>query len=104
MKKTHIINPARFYTFVALLMTAIIFISIIGFNALSRNLAYGAGETDRSTRTIIIHRGETVWSVAESLADASDRDTREIVREIYRLNNLEQGSVQPGQPLLVPGF
>lgn len=104
MKRSHIINPARFYTFVTLLMVTIIIISIIGFNAIGRNLAYGAGESDTSTRTVMVHRGDTVWGIAESIAEASGHDTREVVRTIYRLNNLEQGSVQPGQPLLVPNF
>ena len=49
-----------------------------------------------------VAQGETLWAIAESIA--GDRDVRDVVHEIMRLNNLSTASLQAGQRLAVPNL
>ena len=49
---------------------------------------------------VTVQPGDTLWSLAEELAPA--RDTREVVAQIRRLNDLPGAGLQAGQLLLVP--
>ena len=46
--------------------------------------------------------GETLWQIAESIA--GDRDVRDVVHEIMRLNNLDTAALQAGQRLALPNL
>lgn len=46
--------------------------------------------------------GETLWTIAEQIG--GDRDVRDVVHEIMRLNNLTSANVQAGQQLALPNF
>src|ERR1700680_1219374 len=60
--------------------------------------AYGGGRT--GTDTVVVHPGQTVWSIA---ADRyPDDDTRARVAEILQLNRLGGQPVQAGERLSVP--
>lgn len=102
MKRVRVINPKRFYTFLALLMLVSIVLSFIVMSFISNKPALGASEIE--THSIIVHSGDTIWSIAEPIALLQKKDTRNVVREIYRLNNLEQMTIHPGQSLLVPNI
>jgi nucleoid-associated protein YgaU len=53
------------------------------------------------TTTVIVSPGETVWDIARQVAPQAD--TRSTVAEIEELNSLsDAGSIQVGQPLVVP--
>ncbi|WP_311478228.1 LysM peptidoglycan-binding domain-containing protein [uncultured Gulosibacter sp.] len=52
--------------------------------------------------TYTVMGGETLWSIAEKVA--GDRDVRDVVHEIMRLNNLPNANVQAGQQLALPNF
>ena len=48
----------------------------------------------------IVHRGDTLWSVARRIAP--DRDAREVVAELRQLNALRGATLLVGQQLLLP--
>ena len=48
----------------------------------------------------IVHRGDTLWSVARRIAP--DRDAREVVAELRQLNALRGATLVVGQQLLLP--
>lgn len=52
--------------------------------------------------TYTVMGGETLWSIAEKVG--GDRDVRDVVHEIMRLNNLSSANVQAGQQLALPNF
>lgn len=51
-------------------------------------------------REVTVEPGDTLWNIARSFG--SGRDTREVVWEIRKVNDLQQATVYPGQTLLVP--
>jgi nucleoid-associated protein YgaU len=51
--------------------------------------------------TVVVESGDTLWSIATSVADAED-DVRVVVDEIQRLNGLEGSDLVPGQVLQLP--
>ena len=52
-------------------------------------------------QTITIRGGDTLWSIASAFSDSS-QDVRELVREIRALNDVDPGSIYPGQKIKVP--
>lgn len=59
----------------------------------------GAGSTS-AVEQITVQSGESLWSVAARIAP--DNDTRVIVQQIRRLNDLDGSQLQVGQLLLLP--
>lgn len=54
-----------------------------------------------STSQTTVAPGETLWGVARRIAP--DRDPREIVAQLRRLNDLPTAGLQAGQQLVLPG-
>lgn len=100
MKHTVIVHPKRFYAFTTatILLIALTITFLVGFASDRSSSAASAS----SARTVIVREGDTVWSMALPLAKASNRDVRDVVRDIYRLNDLENHALHPGQPLQIP--
>ena len=53
-----------------------------------------------ATQTVVVGDGESLWSIASRTA--APGETREVMYEIERLNQLETSVLVPGQKLLVP--
>lgn len=53
-----------------------------------------------STATAVVAQGDSLWSIAQSVAPAAD--PRAVVEDIRELNGLRSNLIQPGQVLLVP--
>lgn len=100
MKHTVIVHPKRFYAFTtaAILLIALTITFLVGFASDRSSSAASAS----SERTVIVREGDTVWSMALPLAKASNRDVRDVVRDIYRINNLSSSGIHPGQKLRIP--
>ena len=47
-----------------------------------------------------VHRGETLWAVAQRIAPGSD--PRPVIAQLRRLNHLDSAALQVGQQLVVP--
>ena len=63
----------------------------------------GSGPTSPPPpRTHVIRSGETLWGIAVRYEPS--RDPRETVDAIVRANDLDAGSLAPGQQILVPSL
>jgi LysM repeat protein len=51
-------------------------------------------------RTVVVHSGDTLWSIAATAAPSTD--PRVTVEKIRLLNHLQGGAVQVGQELQLP--
>jgi LysM repeat protein len=74
----------------------------IAFAALSGGSALASGESAASVsfETITVMPGDTLWSIAETVAP--EADPREVIGEISRLNMLQGGTLQIGEELSIP--
>lgn len=74
----------------------------IAFAALSGGsaIASGADAAAVSVETVTVMPGDTLWSIATSVAP--DADPREVIGEISRMNLLRGGELQIGQTLAIP--
>ncbi|MDP5227865.1 MULTISPECIES: LysM peptidoglycan-binding domain-containing protein [Arthrobacter] len=53
-----------------------------------------------STVSVVVRPGETLWGIAQRVAP--ERDPREVVGEIARLNGLKASQLMAGQELFLP--
>lgn len=105
MTRVRIINPKRFYRFLVVFGIIIVLITFSLLNIFTREEVFGASElTTVDTFTVTVHRGDSIWSIAEPYAKEMKIDTRELVRQIYDLNNLDYMTVHPGQTLKIPNI
>lgn len=74
----------------------------IAFAAIGGGTAIAAGEVAGASdfATVMVMPGDTLWSIAESVAPATD--PRTVIRDIQKLNALGGGSLQVGQQLAIP--
>lgn len=84
-------NKKRFTIF--LIMTLLIASTLI-----STISAYGYKEIQYET--IRIHRGDTLWSIAERYG--GDSDIRKYIYEVKKINNLLTSQIVEGDQLKVP--
>ena len=81
------------------LVAGLVFASVIA-PASAGPVSAGAEEGVSSFETVTVGAGESLWSIAERIAPASD--PREVIGDIERLNSLEDSAVLPGQTLAIP--
>jgi nucleoid-associated protein YgaU len=60
----------------------------------------GGGLVLVSDSSVVVRQGDTLWSIARSVA--GDQDVRVVVDAIAELNDLRDTTLQPGQVLLLP--
>ena len=74
----------------------------LGFAAISGGSAIASGETavTASFETVMVMPGDTLWSIAESVAPQAD--PRTVISDITSLNALSSQSLQVGQQLAIP--
>ena len=74
----------------------------IGFAALGGGAAIASGDAAKavSFEMVTVMPGDTLWSIAQAIAPASD--PRSVIGEIERLNALGNGSLQVGQQIAIP--
>ena len=94
-----IVDKKKFVKMV-ILMIGIISVLFICFG----NISFSKGNT--KTKTIYVSNGDTLWSIAEYEQENNiyydDKDIRDIVYEIKKLNNLENNSnLVVGQKLII---
>ncbi len=78
--------------------------ALVVVGVVSGPMARALAPTDRldlvSSRTHVVRDGETLWSIATTLAP--DRDPREVIGEIEQLNRGASPSLVAGQVLHIP--
>ncbi|MGO4453977.1 LysM peptidoglycan-binding domain-containing protein [Arthrobacter sp. RAF14] len=82
----------------ALLLAAIITFAL--GTLLTPAIASDAHSVSSVTQTVVVQPGDTVWDIAQRVAPG--RDTREVVGEIARLNDMKASELVAGQELFVP--
>ncbi|MBS0025342.1 LysM peptidoglycan-binding domain-containing protein [Microbacterium paraoxydans] len=78
------------------LAVGIAFAAISGGSA----IASGADKPAAAVETITVMPGDTLWSIAGSIAP--DADPRDVIGDISRMNLLRGGEIQIGQELAIP--
>lgn len=53
------------------------------------------------TETVIVHTGDTIWSIAGRWCDDSE-SVSDVIDRIYEANNLINCNIFPGQTLVIP--
>ncbi|MDY0909260.1 LysM peptidoglycan-binding domain-containing protein [Microbacterium sp. CFBP9034] len=81
-------------------LPAVIAVGIAVISGGSALASRDAGAPADSFTTITVSSGESLWSIAESVAPHDD--PRDVVDAIVRLNALDSVTVQAGQSLSIP--
>jgi hypothetical protein len=83
------------------LVLAVTLLVVLAGLTLGHGSSLAAGRGDAPARhAVIVHSGETLWSVAARIAP--QQDPRLVVADIQSLNHLSSAAVEPGQQLVVP--
>ncbi len=73
----------------------------LGFAVLAGGSAIATGvASDAEFATVTVLPGDTLWSIAESVAPGAD--PRDVVYAMSRLNVIDGGVLVPGQELAIP--
>jgi hypothetical protein len=62
----------------------------------------GAGAERPPSRVFVVHRGDTVWSIAVRAAGPA-ADPRPVVDRLIQANDIHGARVSPGTRLILPG-
>ncbi len=95
-KRLRIISKTRFITFM------VIVISILGLilgSVFNFNKAYS--NTYERWEEITVKRGDTLWDIAKD-NNPKNLDTRRVVYNIMKYNNMENANIIAGQTLRIP--
>jgi nucleoid-associated protein YgaU len=85
-----------------LVLTVLIAAGIGAFTGqLGEGAAAGLEMEPVSRNSVVVHDGDTLWSIAERLAPGED--PRPLVDAISVANGVGAGSLMPGQTLVIPG-
>ena len=93
-KRVRIVNKRRFTLALFLLFISFLCAFMLMFNAVS-------GEEKIIYKDYVVVKGDTVWKIAD-INTGNDRDVREIVYEIVKVNNIKNQTIYPGQTIQVP--
>lgn len=94
-----IVNKEKFIKRISLII-GIIIISFICFS----NISFSKGEV--KTKTIYVSSGDTLWTIAKQEQENNiyygDKDIRDIIYQIKKLNNLQNNTnLMEGQKLII---
>lgn len=83
-------------------VVALLALALVAVVALVATRADADGpEGALAVRTHVVASGETLWAIAEGVAEPGD-DVRDVVLELVRLNRLPSAGLMAGQSIVVP--
>jgi hypothetical protein len=86
---------------IPLVLLAALLFFLAGFlNAPAKAADSAADLALTPTVSVTVQSGESLWGIAAQVAP--ERDPRDVIADIVQLNNLNAGTVLPGQQLFVP--
>lgn len=95
-----IVNVKKFIRTISILVILILIIILFS------NKTYSKVDTKYKEESIIL--GDTLWSISQEEAKNNkyfeNKDIREIVSEIKRINKLDNLDLREGQKLLIPTY
>lgn len=83
-------------------LVAVLALSAFAGGVRWEHLHEAASPANAQTTSVMVHPGDTLWSIAGRIA--CGRDTRTVTRVIVSLNQLPSHLIQPGQRLLAPAY
>jgi nucleoid-associated protein YgaU len=78
----------------------VVFLSAVALGVTVLAGRAGAG-AERSPRVFIVHRGDTVWSIAVRAAGPA-ADPRPVVDRLIEANDIHDARISPGTRLILP--
>lgn len=82
-------------------IVALALMAMLGYIALSPSVGAVSDDSAPKTAVVVIQEGQTLWNLATEAQP--ERDPRDVVSDIYALNNLDSGSqIYVGQVLHIP--
>lgn len=101
MKGYKIISPIRFFIFILLCVTIILF---AGYAVITSGSTEAA--VSDTYREITVHENDTLWSIAEDISNNGDdncnMDCRDIIQKICETNDIKPGDIKKGDIIFVP--
>ena len=95
-----IVNVKKFIRTISILVILILIIILFS------NKTYSKVDTKYKEESIIL--GDTLWSISQEEAKSNkyfeNKDIREIVSEIKRINKLDNLDLKEGQKLVIPTY
>lgn len=96
--KIKIVNKKKFIRSL-ILVTSLIILILLGINN-----TYS--KTEISYKEDYILKGDTLWSIAENEINTNEyyqnKDIRDVMFEIKKINNLQDGNLTIGQKIIIP--
>ena len=83
-----------------IVLMAVLTALVLSVTARSSSVEAGNAPAEVATTTVVVQPGQTLWTVARSIAP--NADVRDTVARIQDLNGITGASVRPGQQLVVP--
>ncbi|MBQ6388268.1 MAG: LysM peptidoglycan-binding domain-containing protein [Mogibacterium sp.] len=93
-----ITNPVRFFIFILLSIMIIVF---AGYSIIGAGNAEAA--TARKYAQVTIQENDTLWDLACSY-NPERLDIRDIVHEIYDINDISADDIHPGDVVFIPVY
>jgi len=96
--KIKIVNKKKFVrSFITLIV--LLSISFLG-------ISFSYSKTEISYKEDYIYEGDTLWSIAEKQIVTNEyyknKDIRDVIYEIKKLNNLDNSNLKIGEKILIP--
>jgi len=92
--KFKVVNKFRFITF----LTVCILLIAFSISALC-NVA--TAQRKQEYKTVEVMYGDTLWEIAKTYGDP-DKDVREVIYDICKINNVNASSLKAGMEIKVP--
>ena len=83
-----------------IVLMALLTALVLSVTARSSSVEAGNAPAEVATTTVVVQPGQTLWTVARSIAP--NADVRVTIARIQDLNGITGASVRPGQQLVVP--
>lgn len=97
-----IVNIKKFFRSIILLISFIILFTL----SISNNISFSKQEI--SYKEVYTSAGDTLWEIAKEEAKGneyySNKDVRYIIKDLKRINNLENSELVIGQKILIPNI
>lgn len=101
LTRTRVVLTRRGRFALRLCLAGVALIAIIGYISLSPSVGAVSKDFAPKTSVVVIQEGQTLWDLATEAQP--ERDPRDVVSDIYALNNLNSGSqIYVGQVLHIP--
>ncbi len=97
--KLKIVNLSKFIRSSVIILGIIICVSLF-----INNISFS--HTEKTYKTIYVSNGDTLWSIAKEEKDSNsyytNKDVRDIVKNIKGINKISNSNLSIGQKLLIP--